>query len=221
VAKKNYKKDAAPAEKGLIERDLLVSYRTIVGVDEVGRGCLAGPVVAAAVLLDYAKLYALEGAELNLIRDSKTLSSAQRQRAVQIIERVAMAQTIASASVREIEQIGILKATFLAMRRAITQIEEKQTIGIVAVDGHLKIEALSLPQMAVIKGDSKVFAIAAASIIAKEYRDQLMADYGQKNPGYGFEKHVGYGTAAHLAAIQKLGIHDLHRKNFAPISSYI
>ena len=206
-------------EKGQIESALRKSGLSIAGVDEVGRGCLAGPVVAACVALDYNALDQLDAKSKAMIRDSKTLSSTQRQAQIDLIQSLAFEYAIGEASAREIEDINILNATFLAMNRAVAKL--KAQIDLLLVDGHLPIRNQSLPQKTVIKGDSLCYAIAAASILAKEYRDSFMRDQADTYPLYGFDQHVGYGTAKHLAAIKSSGICPLHRRNFAPIRDMI
>lgn len=201
--------------KGEIERDFISQDLLPAGVDEVGRGCLAGPVVAACVVLDYSRLWDLPESSKKLIRDSKTLSQPQRQSVIATIHSVSLSYAIGEASSVEIETHGIANATFLAMNRAIQQIQVP--IQILLVDGNQAIRNQTIPQKTVVKGDSLCFTIAAASILAKEHRDQFMKEQAQLFPVYGFESHVGYGTAAHLAAIRSSGICHLHRKNFAPI----
>lgn len=206
-------------DKGKIERSYLASGLTPVGIDEVGRGCLAGPVVAACVKLDFAKLWALPRKTLGLIRDSKTLSTKQRLAQVSIIQDVSLGIGVGEASVSEIETLGIVGATFLAMNRSLQALN--QSVDILLVDGNQKITNQPLPQLTVVKGDSLCFSIAAASIIAKETRDAFMEAQALLYPSYGFNSHVGYGTAAHLAAIREIGICPLHRKTFAPIRDYL
>lgn len=205
--------------KGQFEEELTGRGIMPAGVDEVGRGCLAGPVVAACVAIDYAGLARLNTKARDKIRDSKTLSSKQRQETILLIEAISIESTIGEATVREIEEIGILNATFLAMNRAIASM--RCSIGMLLVDGHLPIRNQKLPQKPVIKGDSLCYAIAAASIIAKEHRDRYMREQSDIYPEYGFANHVGYGTAAHLEAIKSAGICPMHRRNFAPIRDMI
>ncbi len=205
------------SEKGEFEQSLARSG-SIAGVDEVGRGCLAGPVYAGAVQLCYDSLNKLEQRSKLLIRDSKTLSKRQRQLVVGVLADVTLSSATASSSVREIEELGIVGATFLAMRRAISALAAIP--GLVLVDGNREIEGYSHPQRAIIRGDSLCYAISAASILAKEARDQFMAEQAVDYPNYGFADHVGYGTRMHLASIREFGICPLHRRNFSPISSY-
>lgn len=179
-------------------------FRGVVGVDEVGRGCWAGPVVAGAVIL--SPTFDLGTAPI--IRDSKTLSAKQRQIAVDFLAQSPDTQSaIGQASVEEINSLGIAPATFLAMQRAIEQLPAD----------YLLIDAFQhpsspLPQQAIVKGDSLSVSIAAASIVAKQYRDQLMATLSHDYPQYGFDQHVGYGTRLHQQAIQEHGLSPLHRQ---------
>jgi ribonuclease HII len=206
--------------KGQIERELLAAGFLPAGVDEVGRGCLAGPVVAACVVLDYDKLWSLSKSTLSRIRDSKTLSSKQRSELIELINGISIDSGIGTACPREIESAGILGATFIAMNRAISRIKTVEP-DMLLVDGNQKIKDQSINQQTVVKGDSLCFAIAAASILAKEFRDNYMRSRAEDLRFWGFEKHVGYGTAEHLSAIQNHGICELHRKNFAPIRTMI
>jgi ribonuclease HII len=204
--------------RGKIEQDLEAKGLIVAGVDEVGRGCLAGPVFAGCVVLEWSRLMELPKSELELIRDSKKLSSGQRARILPIIHSVSRAMHVASASVDEISQIGILPASFLAMRRAIAGCG---LVDLVLVDGKLPIAGYELPQRAIVRGDYACYSIAAASIMAKTSRDALMANFAKVYPGYGFESHVGYGTKAHLDSISKLGVCSIHRTTFAPIRLHI
>ena len=182
-------------------------YKTpIVGVDEVGRGPLAGPVISAAIVLNKEKIP--EG-----INDSKKLSKKKRE----VINEELISQhkfAIGIASVEEIDKINILQASLLAMKRAVLNLNIKpQTI---LVDGN-KLPDLEYNMYPIIKGDSKSISIAAASIIAKVYRDKLMQDLSLQYPGYYWEKNSGYGTKQHLLALDNLGVTPIHRKSFAPI----
>jgi ribonuclease HII len=204
--------------RGAIEAELSSSYPTICGVDEVGRGCLAGPVYAAAVILDYRAVHQLSPQQLNCLRDSKTLSKSQRQEMLPLIARVSLSSAVARAEAREIEQLGIVPATFLAMNRALAQLD--RAVDFLLIDGRAPLPGFAPPQRAVIKGDNLCYCIAAASIIAKEARDSFMGEVGAEFPVYGFAQHVGYGTKAHLEAIYKHGPCVEHRRNFAPISTF-
>ena len=203
-------------QKGVIENFWLSQGLVPAGVDEVGRGCLAGPVVTACVVLDYDKLAALDETIKNKIRDSKTLSTKQRAEVISLIEEISVDHAIGVASEREIEGIGILKATFCAMNRAVASLKRIKP-DVLLVDGNQSIQGQKIKQQTIVKGDSSCFTIAAASIIAKEFRDEFMRNQAEVHPHWGFDRHVGYGTAEHLTAIQSHGICELHRRNFAPI----
>ena len=176
------------------------------GVDEVGRGPLAGPVISAAVILDFKNIP--KG-----INDSKKLSKKKRELLNKEITKNSII-SIGHASVEEIDKINILQASLLAMKRAVEGLSIKASI--VLVDGiycpDIKNECLSI-----VRGDSKSLSIAAASIVAKVYRDKIMREYGLKYPGYKWEKNSGYGTKEHIEAIQRLGITPIHRTSFKPI----
>ena len=183
----------------------------IAGVDEVGRGPLAGAVVAAAVILDPDK-------PISGLNDSKKLSHKKRERLNEIILNNCLCYGIGRAEVDEIDQINILQATFLAMQRAVSQLSI--TPQKVVVDGNRSPE-FGLPTECIIGGDGLVAEVSAASIIAKVYRDREMCQLAIKYPHYGFEKHKGYGTKIHLNAINEYGICNIHRKSFAPIKNLI
>ncbi|MDP3519020.1 MAG: ribonuclease HII [Hydrogenophaga sp.] len=180
----------------------------IAGVDEAGRGPLAGPVVAAAVILD--DLRPIAG-----LADSKKLSPAKRERLYDEIRAKALCCSVAEASVEEIDRLNILQATLLAMRRAVEGL--RLTPAKVLVDGN-RLPPLPMLAEAIVKGDSKVAAISAASILAKVTRDRWCAQYHAEFPAYGFEGHKGYGTAEHLAALREHGPCPQHRKTFAPVA---
>lgn len=179
----------------------------LAGVDEAGRGPLAGPVVAAAVMLDPAR-------RIDGLRDSKKLSAAARERLAAVIRRESVAWCVAQASVEEIDALNILKATMLAMRRAVEGLGHSPDE--VWVDGN-RCPNWSWRSQAVVKGDDQVAAIAAASILAKTARDRLMRGLHDEYPVYGFAQHMGYGTAAHLAALRAHGACPQHRRSFAPV----
>ncbi|MDH7489438.1 MAG: ribonuclease HII [Anaerolineae bacterium] len=191
---------------------LAAGYRVIAGLDEAGRGTWAGPVAAAAVVLplDSAdRLAALEG-----VCDSKMLHPHRREELEARIAEAAVAVGFGLASAQEIDDLGILPATRLAMRRAIAN------LGIPAE--FLLIDAVKLPQekthqKSIVRGDALCFSVAAASIVAKVRRDRLMAELDALYPGYGFARHKGYGTAQHLAALRALGPCPIHRRTFAPV----
>ncbi len=179
----------------------------ICGVDEAGRGPLAGPVSAAAVILDPAN-------PISGLADSKKLSEKQRDRLAPIIRERALAWAVAYAEVDEIDQINILQATLLAMRRAVLALHIRPEQ--VLVDG-LYCPQTGIPSQAIVKGDSKIAAISAASILAKTARDELMQGLHQQYPQYGFDGHKGYPTAAHLAALREHGVSAVHRRSFRPV----
>lgn len=194
------------------EKRLLRSgYRSVVGVDEVGRGAIAGPVVAAAVILDLENLP--EG-----INDSKQLSRRERERLAVEIHACARALSVARVEPDEIDRINIHRASLLAMRLAIKAL--RPPIEYVLIDGKFKVPDLACPQESIIKGDSLSVSIAAASILAKVTRDGWMSEYDRQYPGYGFASHVGYGTRNHQNAVAKLGPSPIHRKTFRGVCSY-
>ena len=185
----------------------------VAGIDEVGRGPLAGPVVAAAAIIDRARAPA---SLLKLIDDSKKLSEARRETAYEaMIASGCVGYAIAEASVAEIDRINILQATFLAMRRALAALAERPDR--VLVDGNKVPPDLGCAGECIVGGDSVSYSIAAASILAKVTRDRQMRAFDRQFPGYGFAEHKGYGTPAHLAAIAKLGPCAIHRRSFAPL----
>lgn len=179
----------------------------LCGVDEAGRGPLAGPVTAAAVMLDPAR--PIEG-----LRDSKKLSANARERLADEIRAKAVAWCVAEASVAEIDQLNILHATMLAMQRAVAGLGREPDE--VMVDGN-RCPKWAWRSQAVVKGDDKVAAIAAASILAKTARDQFMVRLHEAFPVYGFAQHMGYGTVAHLDALKAYGACPQHRRSFAPV----
>jgi ribonuclease HII len=189
-------------------QDLLHEHRLIAGVDEAGRGPLAGPVCAAAVILD--PLRPIAG-----IGDSKKLSPARRERLEPLIREQALAWSIAWASAEEIDRINILQATLLAMRRAVESLQIRPER--VLIDGN-RCPELDIAAEAIVGGDGSVPAIGAASILAKVARDRFMLELDAECPGYGFAKHKGYPTREHLDAIERLGPCRWHRLSFAPLS---
>lgn len=184
----------------------------IAGTDEVGRGPLAGPVVAAAVILP--EKHGIQG-----LRDSKKLSLKAREKLYDEINDKAIAVSIAQASVQEIDEINILHASLLAMRRAIEALSTQPDKAL--VDGNRVPANLSIPAEAIVKGDDQVECIMAASIIAKVWRDRLMSALDRQYPGYGLAKHAGYPTQQHIAALHALGVTPIHRKTFGPVSRLI
>lgn len=177
---------------------------SLAGVDEAGRGPLAGPVFAAAVILP-------DDCVIEGINDSKKLSEKKREMLFDIIKEKAAAYTVCSVDEKRIDEINILQATFEGMRKAVDGLSIKPDY--VLIDGN-KSPGLSIPNEPVIKGDSKSMAIAAASILAKVSRDRFITETAEKYPEYGFDKHKGYGTKAHYEAIEKYGICEIHRKSF-------
>ena len=183
----------------------------MAGVDEAGRGPLAGPVVAAAVILD--DQHPILG-----LADSKKLSAARREALYDEIRARALCCSVAQASVEEIDRLNILQATLLAMRRAVEGLRLKP--GKVLVDGN-RLPKLDVLAEAIVKGDAKVPAISAASILAKVTRDRMLTEMDAQHPAYGFASHKGYGTAVHLAALQAHGATAHHRRSFAPVTAVL
>lgn len=183
----------------------------VAGVDEVGRGPLAGPVVAAAVILD--PLRPIEG-----LMDSKKLSVKRREELSAIIKQQALAWSIGRAEVEEIDRINILQASLLAMQRAVESLATQPQMAL--VDGN-KLPDLKCPAEAIIKGDSLVPAISAASIIAKVARDKEMLELDEQYPGYGLAKHKGYPTKVHLQALKELGVSPIHRVSYRPVKELL
>ena len=189
--------------------DPIPSGSAIAGIDEVGRGCLFGPVFAAAVVLDADASEELQAAGLT---DSKKLTPRRRAALVPRIEERSLAWALGQASAREIDGVGIRGATELAMLRALHRLPARPEL--VLVDGNLPLRLWTGPQRTVVRGDSRSAAIAAASVIAKEARDALIRRLAARWPGYGLEKHVGYGTAQHREALLASGPTALHRRSF-------
>lgn len=187
--------------------------RWVAGVDEVGRGALAGPVLAAAVvLLPGPGTEALAG----IVRDSKLLTAEQRCSAYPVIRSVALCVGVGQASAHAVDVLGIARANALAMRRALRSLSVLPDL--LLVDGY-PVQGWTGAQQAIVRGDRSVVAIAAASIVAKVTRDAAMIGLSARHPGYGFERHKGYGTAGHLAALAELGPTLQHRLSWAPVSS--
>lgn len=204
---------------GQLEKQLLRQKKIIAGVDEVGRGALAGPVYAGAAILDFAKLLAMKKADRILIRDSKSLSRAQREKAKSLVETIAISYATGCAETDEIAELGITKSTFLAMHRALAKLSIP--FDVLLIDGKYPLPDYASEQISIICGDGSCYSIAAASILAKETRDSLMREHAILYPAYGFDAHVGYATSKHLQAIQEQGVCALHRKNFEPIKSLL
>jgi ribonuclease HII len=184
----------------------------IAGVDEVGRGALFGVVVAAAVILPKTRL--LELRDLG-VKDSKKLSATRREQLVTHIQEIAIAYQIGVASIAEIDELNILQASLLAMKRAILGLTT--TPELCLIDGNKQIPNFDLPQQTLIKGEDRSISIAAASILAKVWRDRLMIDLATLYPHYDLAQNKGYGTAKHLAAIEQHGICIEHRRSFSPV----
>ena len=180
-------------------------YAAVCGVDEAGRGPLAGPVCAAAVILN-------PNCPIDGINDSKKLSEKKREALYDVIINQAVAYGIAFATVEEIEEHNILNATYLAMNRAIEKLNVKADFAL--VDGNRVPKDIKVDCQTVVKGDAKSMSIAAASILAKVTRDRLLLEYHEEYPQYNFAKHKGYGTAEHMDAIRKYGISKVHRPSF-------
>lgn len=201
---------ARPSEHDLFERDARETA-LICGVDEAGRGPLAGPVVAAAVILDPVR--PIEG-----LADSKALSAERRAALAVIIRERSLACAVAEASVEEIDRLNILQATLLAMRRAVEALGGRARYAL--IDGN-QMPRLPIPGRTIVAGDATEPCISAASILAKTARDARMRALDLEHPGYGFARHMGYATPAHLASLQRLGPCHLHRRSFAPVRSLL
>lgn len=197
------------------ERLMLQGHTLIAGVDEAGRGCLAGPVVAAAAILPLAEdcLRLFAG-----VRDSKQLSAAQRDRLYTVVMERAVAVGVGVVSVEWIDRYNILRATRMAMQQALTSLQVRPTY--LLLDA-VKLPGVRLPQLALIKGDARCLSIAAASVVAKVSRDRLMQTLDERYPGYGFAQHKGYGTPEHLRALASLGPSPAHRRTFAPVRALL
>jgi len=203
------KKKAAFIKRFAYEKTFWAKNETVAGVDEVGRGPLAGPIVTAAVIID-------EKFDLTDVNDSKKLSAKRRQELFPLILKEAVSVAIGLKSPQVIDEINIYEADRLAMAEAVKNLDVKPDA--------LLVDAMQvpvqLPQVRLIKGDAKSNSIAAASIVAKVFRDNLMADYAKIYPEYHFDENAGYGTQAHLQALAKYGPTPIHRKTFAPVNSF-
>jgi ribonuclease HII len=203
----------APGDPGALHPEFEFGLRGggkpvhVAGVDEVGRGPLAGPVVAAAVILDPAR-------PIDGLADSKVLAPARRETLAALVREHALAWALGRAEVEEVDRLNVLRASLLAMQRAVTALPLAP--GHVLVDGD-RTPPLPLPSTAVRGGDGRVAAIAAASILAKVARDAEMTELEAAHPGYGFADHKGYAVPAHLAALARLGVSPVHRRSFAPV----
>lgn len=188
--------------------ELIVPAGLVCGVDEAGRGPLAGPVVAAAVILDPAR-------PIPGLNDSKKLSEKKRAALAPLIRERALAWAVAEASVEEIDRLNILHATMLAMQRAVAALAVRPESAL--IDGN-RCPPLDIPAEAVVQGDGKIASIAAASILAKTVRDAGMLELHERYPQYGFDRHMGYPTAAHCAALAEYGTSPVHRRSFGPVA---
>ncbi len=180
-------------------------FSCICGVDEAGRGPLAGPVCAAAVILP-------EGAVIEGLDDSKKLTEKKREKLYDIIKETAVAYSVAYGTLEEIENVNILEATYLAMNRAIEGLSVKPDFAL--IDGNRVPRGIKIPCETIVKGDSKSMSVAAASVLAKVTRDRLMLEYDKKYPEYNFKKHKGYGTKEHTELIKQYGPCEIHRLSF-------
>lgn len=180
-------------------------YKFVCGVDEAGRGPLAGPVCAAAVILP-------DNIEIEGLNDSKKLTEKKREALFDVIKEKALAYSIAYSSVEEIEEFNILEATFIAMNRAVESLTTKADFAL--IDGNREPKGIKIPCQTIIKGDAKSQSIAAASVLAKVSRDRLLLEYDKEYPEYNFKKHKGYGTKEHTDLILKHGVCPIHRKSF-------
>lgn len=188
-------------------------YKLIAGIDEAGRGPLAGPVVAACVVLN--PNFKVDPDKMGLIKDSKKLTAKKREELFKVIEECFPEIGVGICDNKTIDKINILQATFLAMKKALGELKQKPDF--VLVDGGFKIPNYSVEQESVVRGDDLVFSIAAASIIAKVTRDRLMEKIHEQYPQYGFDKHKGYGTKIHLESLKKYGPCPIHRFSFGPV----
>jgi len=187
-------------------------HRYVAGIDEVGRGALAGPVVAAAVVLPLDRFDLARG--LSEVRDSKQLTPAARDRCEEQVRELAVAVGIGEASAKEVDEQGLLPATRAAMQRAVEALDPAPSCLLI---DHIRIPEIELPQEAITRGDQSVLSIAAASIVAKVWRDRWMAALDERFSDYGFGRHKGYGTAQHRRALARLGPCPEHRRSYAPV----
>ena len=201
------KRELCASDKLKIERELLSQgFKTIAGVDEVGRGPLAGPVVCAAVVMPLKEIEIIQGVD-----DSKKLSPKKRELLAKLIRERALAYTVYEVNEQIIDEINILQATRLGMKNALESL--KIVPDTVITDGNMTLD-ISFPQRSIVHGDALSYSIGAASIVAKVFRDALMEEYAKTYPAYGFERNKGYGTAEHIRAIKEHGICPIHRRTF-------
>ena len=206
----------------LIDKKIQRKHGLLAGVDEAGVGPLAGPVIAAAVVFDFRKkVFSLRVRQdwIHEINDSKKLTHEKREQLLRFIIKHAVSFGIGKSSVTEIDEINILQSRLAAMKRAIGNLKKKPEI--VLIDGNRSVPHLEIKQRLIIRGDEKVFSIAAASILAKVTRDNILKNLHKKFPEYGFDRHKGYGTQFHFEMIQKYGPCGIHRKSFEPIKSLL
>jgi len=199
------------AEEKILEAQ---GYRLIAGIDEAGRGPLAGPVVAAAVILPCG----VKAGWLDEVRESKQLSSARRNRLFEKIREIAISVGVGASGNDVIDSYGIVPATRVAMKLAVNQLSEKPDYLLI---DYMNLPEIPLPQKGITNGDGQCFSIACASIVAKVARDYLMTELDKKYPGYDFAKHKGYGTMAHLALLRHWGPSPIHRRTFKPVKDLI
>lgn len=201
------KRELCASDKLKIERELLSQgFKTIAGVDEVGRGPLAGPVVCAAVVMPLEEIEIIQGVD-----DSKKLSPKKRELLAKLIRERALAYTVYEVNEKIIDEINILQATRLGMKNALESL--KIVPDTVITDGNMTLD-IPFPQRSIVHGDALSYSIGAASIVAKVFRDALMEEYAKTYPAYGFERNKGYGTAEHIRAIKEHGICPIHRRTF-------
>ncbi len=198
-----------------MEREAWAASRTVAGLDEAGAGPIAGPITAACVVLDPKRVDELVGVD-----DSKSLSAKRRAEHAVKIRDVALAWAVAEATVQEIDRFNVLRAGLMAMRRALEEVQSKLAVDELFIDAR-ELPEIRLPQRNLVKGDARSLSIAAASILAKEERDAQMRRATESFPEYGFERHKGYGTAEHVAALREHGVTPLHRRSFEPIRTML
>lgn len=200
------------------EKEIMgLGYQFVAGVDEAGRGPLAGPVVAACVVIDTN--FQIDNDELKLVADSKKLSAKKREQLFAVIKEKALSVEISVVGHEVIDKINILQASLFAMKKAVEACKHQPDY--VLIDGNMKIPNLDKKQQAIVSGDAKVFCIAAASIIAKVSRDWLMHEEDKKYPEYQFAKHKGYGTKLHLEMLEQHGPCPIHRQSFSPVKNLL